>query len=138
MSRSDQYNVTVELDRSDLGTFDKLTGGEKDSEESKYRPGNMGEPISLGGYTSVGNVTVSRLYKLERDYPLTANLLNRVGKGAVMVAKQSLDVDGNPYGKAIIYRGILKAVTLPEHDSESSDAALIELEISSATVNVAP
>jgi hypothetical protein len=134
MSRADQYNVTVSLDGNGLGTWDKMSGGEKDSEESKYRPGGMQATLSLGGYTTVGNVTVSRLFKLDRDYAQLSNLLDRVGRGAVVVTKQSLDTDGNPYGKPTVYTGILKTVTPPEHDSESSDAALIEIEVSVATV----
>jgi hypothetical protein len=49
MSRLDQYNVTVSLDGTPLGTFDKMTGGEIDSEETKYKPGGMAPQVSLGG-----------------------------------------------------------------------------------------
>jgi hypothetical protein len=134
MSRLDQYSVTVSLDGNSLGVFDKMTGGEIDSEETKYKPGAMGPQVSLGGSVTVNNVTVSRLYRLDRDKAIEATLKSRVGKGAVKVTKQSLDTDGNAFGTPLVYSGVLKQVTFPEPDSESSAAALVALEISSATV----
>lgn len=132
MSRVDQYNATVSLDGVSLGTFDKVEGGAVDSEEFKYRPGGMAPQISLGGYRMVENITVSRLFVLSRDLPLQPLLIARVGKGDVTITKQSLDVDGNPFGKPLVYIGKLKTFTPPNHDSESNDAALFELEISTA------
>jgi hypothetical protein len=127
--RADQFDVRVSVDGTDLGTFDKLTGGEIDSEETTYKPGAMAPRISLGGSVNVGNVTVSRLFDLDRDGGLVHWLISRAGKGDVVVSKQTLDVDGNAYGRGITYRGRLKQVNPPEVDSESSDAALVELEI---------
>jgi hypothetical protein len=138
MSRQDQYAVSLAVDGKDLGVWDKFSGGEVDSEELKYRPGGMAPQVSLGGYRNVGNITVSRLFDQSRDLGQSGWLINRVGKGDVTVAKQSLDVDGNPFGKPVVYTGKLKRVTLPEVDSESSDPALVELEISSAGTVTAP
>lgn len=136
MSREDQYSVTVNIDNTDLGVFDKLTGGEIDSEESKFRPGGMASQVSLGGYKTVSNLTVSRLYDLARDHLKVQFLLERVGKGSATISKQPLDVNGNPFGAPIVYTGKLKQVKLPDHDSESADAAMIELEFSpNATVS---
>lgn len=141
MSREDQYNVKVSVSyggvTKDLGTFDKMSGGEVDSEETKFPPGGMAEEISLGGRKTVGNVTVSRLYSLTRDHGNTGWLIGGVGKADVTVTKISLDVDGNAYARPLVYQGKLKAMTPPEPDSESSDAALFELEVSSATVTQA-
>ncbi len=126
--RADQYDVRVSIDGVDLGTFDKFTGGEVDSEETTYKPGAMGPRVALGGSVNVGNVTVSRLFDLDRDGQLVHWLISRAGKGDGVISKQTLDVDGNAYGRGLTYRGRLKQVNPPEHDSESSDAALIELE----------
>jgi hypothetical protein len=130
--RADQFNVTCVIDGKDLGTWDKLSGGEVDSDETKYRPGAMGKPISLGGAVTVNNVTISRLFDLRREQSIIHWLLSRVGKGAMVVNKQPLDVDGNAYGRPLVYTGMLKQVTPPEHDSESSDAALVALEMTPA------
>mgnify|MGYP000981747695 CR=1 FL=1 len=137
MSREDQYNVTVRIEglaNPNLGTFDTFSGGEVDSEETKYRPGGMAAQVSLGGSKSVGNVTVSRLYDLSRDHPIVAALIALAGRANMTVTKQPLNVDGSASGAPLVYTGKLKAVTPPDHNSESSDAAMIELEMSSASV----
>lgn len=138
MSRMDQYNVTVVIgDNPALkttGTWDKMSGGEVDSEESKYRPGNMGAEITLGGYTMVGNITLSRLFIGARDATLLTYLLEQAGRADVTITKQFLDVNKVPFSTPLVYKGKLKSVTPPEHDSESSDPALLEIEVSSASV----
>lgn len=130
MSREDQYNVTVTIAGLPTGTWDKLTGGNVTSEETKYRPGGMSPQVSLGGSTSTENITVSRLYKLERDHDRAHWLAGICGKAEAVAVKQPLDVDGNPWGQPIVYSGILQEVHFPDHDSESNDAALLELVIS--------
>jgi hypothetical protein len=63
-------------------------------------------------------------------------LITRAGKGKVVINKQPLDVDGNVFGTALRYTGMLKRVLPPEVDSESSNAALLELEVTpDATVS---
>jgi hypothetical protein len=126
--RKDQYDVRVVVDGVDLGTFDKLTGGDIDSEETTYKPGGMGARVSLGGSVNPQNVVVSVLYDLTRIHTIIHWLIGRVGKAKATISKQPLDVDGNAFGKAITYPARLKHVTPPEVDSESSDAALLELE----------
>lgn len=139
MSREDQYNVTVSVTRigqpvRDFGTFDTFDGGDVDSEETKYHPGGLADQVSLGGRRTVNNVTVGRLFTLDRDLQHMGWLFDGVGKADVVVTKQSIDVDGNASGAPLVYSGKLKSVTPPSHDSESSDAARWEMEISSATV----
>lgn len=132
MSRVDQWSVTVSVDEELLGVFDKAPGGGVDSEEQKYRPGNMGQEVSLGGKSTTENITVSRLYVHERDHELFRTLSTRVGKAKMVVKKQPLDIDGNPFGSPHVYRGILKMVSPPEPDSEGNDAALFSLEMTTS------
>jgi hypothetical protein len=129
MSRQDQNAVTLTIDGRDLGIWDKLAGGEIDSDELQFKPGAMGSAVSLGGSVQVGELTLSRLYVLSRDHASIQWLISRVGKGDCTAARQPLDPDGNVYGGPIVYTGKLKTVTLPEIDSESSDAALLEIAI---------
>lgn len=138
MSRQDQYDIAVTYTDA-AGTvikigdsFDKLTGGAVDSEETKYKPGGMQPQISLGGSITNENVTVSRLFRAERDQDVAAQLKSRVGKGDVTVNKTLLTVDGEPAGAPLVYKGKLKRIGFPEADSESSAAALFEIEISVA------
>lgn len=110
------------------GVWDKMSGGAIDSEDNKYHPGGMVEPISLGGRRSVDNVTVTRLYRLSRDHDVVHKLIAAAGKSDGIVSKQPMDIHGNVYGAPVVYRGTLKRVGLPDIDSEGSAAALIELE----------
>jgi len=127
--RKDQHRVTVKLDGRNLGVFDVMTGGETDSDILTYKPGGMAPAVSLGGIPLVGQLIVSRLYTLDRDHPLVHWVLTRVGVGVVVVNKAVLDPDGNAFGKPLVTRGVLKRCTPPEVDSNSTDAAVIELEI---------
>lgn len=129
--RTDQFALTVFVDGKNLGTFDKLTGGDADSEDTKYRPGAMAAQLSLGGATSVSNMTVSRAFDPERDGPLLPFLLASRGLKQAVASLQPLDSDRKPYGRPIVRQGRLKMVKTPEHDSEGNAAAMLELEISS-------
>lgn len=129
MSRQDQYDVTATVDGlGALGTFDTFKGGEVDSDEQKYRPGGMADPVSLGGAVTMGNVTISRNYELDRDHPIIHTLLSLAGRAMISVCKQPLDINKVPYGRPLIYKGKIKTVTPPEHDSTSSDPAMLEIE----------
>jgi hypothetical protein len=129
-SLQNQYDVSVAVDGvGQLGTFDTLSGGEIDSDEQKYRPGGMQPSISLGGAAEMGNVTVSRNYELDRDHAIVKQLYAAAGRAAMTVSKQPLDSDGNIFGAPLVYQGKLKRVQAPEHDSNSSDPAMLELEM---------
>lgn len=137
--RVDNWNLTVTVDGFGLlpGVFDKMTGGEIDSEETKYKPGGMGPSISLGGSTTPGNCVISRFYDYSRDNALCKQLMNVVGKVQMSITKSPMDPDGNIYpdpGSAIVYTGTLKRVTPPEPDSEGTGAAMLEIEMSTAGV----
>lgn len=128
--RQDTWAITLTIDGEPLGIWDQQGGGEIDSEETTYRPGGMAPRISLGGSTTVGNVTLTRLCDRGRDWDLLRRLAStRVGKAECIVAKQPLDTDGNPWGRPLVYRGKLKTVTPPETDSNSSDAATWEITV---------
>lgn len=134
-TRQDTYLLNVQIRNPVSGTmvnygkWDKMTGGEVDSDETKYYEGGMVPPTSLGGRKTVGNITVSRLYRLGRDHDVVQKIFDAVGKSDMIVTKQPLDLDGNVYGRPIVYKGTLKRCTPPEVDSESSSAGLLELEM---------
>lgn len=134
-TRQDTYAVNVQIEHPvsgamiNYGTFDKMSGGGLSSGAASYSPGGMQPPVSLGGKKTTANVTVSRLYRLGRDHDVVQQLLNSVGKSNMVVTKQPLDIEGNVYGRPIVYKGVLDRVTAPDVDSESSGAGLIELEM---------
>lgn len=133
--RLDTRNLTVTVrnvpDTADIisGIWDKKTGGEIDSEETIYHPGGMADPVSLGGRRNVGNLVLTRLCRVERDWGALPSLISGVGKSRVVVGDQARDIDGNPVQNTLTYNGRLKRVTPPEVDSESSGPALIEIEV---------
>lgn len=130
MSREDQYLVTLNVEGEDTGVWDKMSGGAVESEEVKYRPGGMGKQRSLGGPKSVTNITLTRLEDPVRDANELPWLMQVAGDADCVVTKQKLDKSGIAIGRPMVYTGKLLNVTPPDHDSESSDPAMIELEIS--------
>lgn len=132
MSRQDQHLTTVVVDGEKLGVFDKVTGPEVDSSETKYKPGGMADEIVLGGSRTVGNVVVTRLYVLDRDHELARRLVPKAGRAPMSVSRQPLDPDGLPFGTPVVTSGKLKRVKFPDLDSEAQGAALLELEMSTS------
>lgn len=139
-TRQDTWSVEVRVEDIDapgrpmvnLGIWDKKDGGEVDSEEYKYNPGAMASSVSLGGKKVVGNVTVSRLYRLLRDHATVHRMLMRgAGRAKMEVYATPMQVDGTieQGTQPIVYKGTLKRCTPPTIDSESSDPALLELEM---------
>jgi hypothetical protein len=55
-------------------------------------------------------------------------LIALAGRAIITVNKQPLDLNKVPYGRPLIYQGKVKTVTPPEHDSTSSDPAMLEIE----------
>jgi hypothetical protein len=129
MSRSSQYSVAVTVDDVDLGVFDSFEGGAGSSEETKYRPGGMGDEVSLGGQQTRENFTVARLYRQDRDHSRAHWLDGRRGRAKVVAKKQPLDADRNPFGRPLVYTGTLLTVSFPDHDSQSDDPAVLSLEV---------
>lgn len=135
MALENNVHVTVSVSGRELGTFDSRSGGESDSTERKYSPGGMAEQVSLGGRKQVTNVTVGRLYDIDRDGPLRVFLEPLVGRApAMVIVEQTLDVDGNPQGPKTVYSGTFKRYVPFDHDSESEDPAVFQLEQTTISV----
>lgn len=128
-SRQDMERVTVTVADRALGVWDTFSGGEADSDDTQHRPGGMGEQESLGGPKTRGNFTISRNYRLERDHPIAKWLDSQAGIGRVVAVRQYLNPDKTPAGEPVTYTGTLKSVTPPDHDSNSSDAAMLSIEV---------
>lgn len=133
-TRQDTWHITVAIPGITFGpglgeTWDQQEGGDVDSDELTYKPGGMADPVSLGGSRNVQNLTLRRIYLLGRDHRNSQKLIDAAGKALVTVTKQPLDHDGNVFGQPIVYRGKLKRVAFPTHDSRGNDAALLEIEV---------
>src|SRR5215207_3438373 len=122
--------VTAQVGSINLGVCAFKDGGQIEADETKYRKGSMEPEESLGGPVSVENVTIRKLFDPQMRSLFHA-LAAGTGKVGMTVTSQPLDADGNPEGRAQVYRGILTRVTPPTSDSNSTDAAEMELEMSS-------
>jgi hypothetical protein len=133
-TRQDTHRITVSVVNQatgkmvKYGIWDKWDGGGVDSDSSNYYPGGMAPPVALGGRTTTDNVTISRLYRLERDHQHIQEWVNAAGKSAAILTRQPLDINGNVFGKPQVYNAVLKKVTPPPLDSTQSGAAIVELE----------
>lgn len=130
MSQQHQHNVTVSIDGlGPLGTFDKKTGGKTTGEGRQYRPGGMASAEALGGVKANEPIAVERRYKFDRDHPLMAQLRAAVNKKRATITDQPLDEDGNVFlTDPEVFTGVLTGVKGPDHDSESTDVGMLELE----------
>ena len=137
-TRQDTQRITLMIQDpqdnnwKDFGVWDKKTGGAIDSEDYKYKAGGMVPQESLGGTRTIDDVTLTRLYRHERDHLRFQKLISWTGRAECIVSQFILDIDGNVFGGPIVWRGKLKTTTPPEHDSESTDPAFVELVISPA------
>lgn len=129
-TRQDTFVIRVTVNGEDFGIWDKKTGGEVDSETTLYYPGAMRGQQDLGGRKTSGNLTLQRLYDIYDDHDRINTLLNAAGRGKVTVGIRPKDPDGNEHGRTITWNGRLKRVAPPDVDSESSSAALYEIEVS--------
>lgn len=123
------FLVTATADGVPIGTWDMLEGGDGDSEAGSYAPGGMGDDEPYGGKKTRDNFTLTRAYKIERDAVLYKRLDSQRGVAEISASRHPLDRDKNPVGPPDIFKGILKKVTGPKHDSNGSDAAKWSLEV---------
>lgn len=131
-----QRSVSLSIDGKDRGVWDTMTGGAVDSDDNKYKEGGMVPEVSLGTSSTVTNIILGRLYRLERDHGWASNTAPRVGKADCVVKDQPLDADGNPFGRPRVFRGKLKTITYPDADSNASDPSVVMVEITpSGTVS---
>lgn len=129
--RNNQHAVTLTVDGVPTGVWDTKAGGEVDSEETKHRRGGMGPVRSLGGSTTVGNVTLTRLLDQDTNDPDTMRwLMSRAGKGEAVASDQFLDREGNAFGRPFVYTGTIKTVTPPDHDANDDGASMWTVVIS--------
>lgn len=127
--REDMFRVSLTIDGESWGVWDQRTGGKVSANGVTYRPGNMGPQQSLGGVPTTDAVTLVRNYQHQRDHDKVGDLLAKVGTGICVAKALPLDQSGNAYGKPIVWKGVLDSVEAPQHDSESTKAAMLTLTI---------
>ena len=129
--RVDQFLINLSIDGAPMGIWDSWSGGARTATGTRYRPGGMRKPVSLGGSASTENVTVGRLvYKESGDWDILVRLKEtRVGKAIVEGSRRPMDDDGNPYGATERVRGTLISLTPPDSNSNEDGEAIWTIEI---------
>lgn len=127
--RADTWEWTVHINGINFGVWDEKTGGEVDSNQTAFNPGGMARPYSLGGTKTIANLVLRRNYRLGRDHPASQQLIDFASKAKVRAVGQPLDHDGLAWGTPFTYNGTLKRVAFPDHNSQASDASMVEIEI---------
>jgi len=128
--RQDQWSNTLTIDGVPLGVWDTLSGGEVEAEDTKHRPGGMGAQVSLGGPSMTNNITMTRLLG-QSDWDFMRYLMqSRVGRAECVVSRQPLDRDKNPFGRPLVYRGVLQRCAPGDTDSNSADSQMWEVVVS--------
>lgn len=130
--RSNQSTVSLNVGGVDRGIWAVREGGGVSADNTTYAPGGMQPRIALGGSPTVDDVTLRKLYDdvAHADVP---DLMNRIGdtvNGASVVTNIRNTGPGRAAsGRALVYRGILTAVNVPDFDADSDDAAELEVVI---------
>lgn len=128
-TRQDTFVLRLTINGENWGIWDKKTGGDQDSDASTYYPGGMKDQVDLGGRSTASNITIQRLYDRADDHDRVERLLAAPGRAKYTLAQRPMDKDENEYGKSIVWTGTVKRCLPPDVDSESSTAAMIELEL---------
>lgn len=138
MSRQDLLLITASAQTAvggpmvSLGTFERRSGGAVSATDVKFRPGGSPTETSLGGSRTTENVTISRVFDLDRDNELLKRLASVVGQAKVTVSQQPMTADYVPRGTPTIWSGILIKATPPEADSGGNATSMMELEVSTS------
>jgi hypothetical protein len=130
MSTQSQANVTLSKTGRDDGTWAGRTGGEVDRNVSDYYPGGMQPAKKLFAVPTTGDVTVRKLLADLTDDDVRALLADQNTDTVYSAVQQRLNAANSPKGASFAWKGNVKTVTLPEHDSSSSDAAEITVVLS--------
>lgn len=136
MGTKSQYLVTMTGTyrgvKYDFGVWDRKTGGDVQADITKHRPGGMGAEETYGGQAQTTDLVLTRVKKRQGrdDIAKIAILRQMVGRGEVVVTEQPLDQDANKYGKPSVHRGVVMRVSGADVDSNSNDADLYEVGIS--------
>lgn len=112
-------DIQVSLDGVPYGSsWDTAAGGVLQGNNLKYKPGSMGDEISMGGPASRSDLTVS-IQMSDIVATWIPAFENRSGLGSIKVALTFLDNEKLPIS-TITRTGTLKDVTVPDMDGANN------------------
>jgi len=115
----------IELD------FEKWTGGDLDSDETKHRSAQTRQETARGGLAKRNNVTLSR----ECDaaaWALIGDLEKSAGIDDCLAIRQMVGPRGEAIGRPLVIGGKLKSPKYPDFDLASTNVGMLEVEISAS------
>lgn len=134
MSNQDQYQITASLDGIPLGEFDTKSGGATGAPNiNKRRPGAMLPQKVYRSQSETTDVVIGRVLERERDWDLVRLARLRQGSGVLTVHEQPLDDLGAPWGRPVIYSGILSNVE--PNDVDANGTGLREFTLTAVVGN---
>ena len=130
--RSDEFLIVCAVQNVPFPTYptwQSKEGGTLESDSVVTHPGGMLGAVALGGPVTRSDCTVKRMYSQDM-HPYMPALEAACGNARAYVSWTPLDSNANPTGDTYTITGILKSVTAPSTDANTSAAALLELVIS--------
>lgn len=127
--------ITVAVNGTPLGVWDRRSGGASTAEVGKYRPGGMAAQKTRKGLPVADDLTVGREYEAERDAEIARWLRTISGTANVTVNSQPLDDNKVPFGKPTTWTGTLNSVDTGDEDSNSNEGREFALGVVVAEVN---
>lgn len=109
-----------------LGIWDSFEGGDVDSDARTYRPGGMQASVALSSPAQTSDVTISRGYQTG-DIGTETFLHQHIGH-PIEITKTAMDVlTTRPVSRGLQYRGIIKSVRTPTHDSDGDRVTRLQI-----------
>ena len=125
-----EFLVTIE---GVPGTWKSFSGGDGSSSPTKDWDGGAARPDLLAGPTEFSDITVTRTYDPAKDQQWIDDAIAKIGRGRYTVTKQAIDANYVKVGKPRTFADcLLIAVTEPDVDSSSSDAAEVQFTFATA------
>jgi hypothetical protein len=123
--------ITVRIDNKQYGdAWYSYEGGELEADDSKTRPGGMGDEVSIGGPASREDIELT-IQLTDTVIGWHKTLENKVREDApVEVGITYLNRLKQPVGSTFTRTGTLKKAALPNADSGSSDASMYSIVMS--------
>jgi hypothetical protein len=116
------------------GAWKTVAGGGLTSENTKNRPGGMGQEETIPGVPTREDLTITREYNTARDAALVGpgGFFETAQKNGVdcAVTVQDLGRDAQPIGPAKVYRGTITSSSRADRDSESNEVDTLTVVLS--------
>ena len=128
------YLNTVTVGGRNLGVFDRFSGGNRTSTNTKRRHGGSIRKKVHPSYGEFDTVTVGRDYDLAAMHAEVRRMLTTETPLPMVVRRQPLDAERRPFGDSLIYQGFVETVSPGDIDADAEDLTDIEITMTVGSV----